>query len=65
VREAEAPLVAEPALVDLGVVAGENPLDFALALVDVDVAADRAEAADARHGLELPRADLESRLRRQ
>src|SRR4029077_13005130 len=65
VREGEAALVAEPALVDLGVVAREDPLDLALALVDVDVAADRAEAADARDGLELPGPNLEPRLGRQ
>src|SRR4029077_13010292 len=65
VREGEAALVAEPALVDLGVVARKDPLDLALALVDVDVAADRTKAADARDGLELPRPDLEPRLGRQ
>ena len=47
VREAEAALVAEPALVDLGMVAGEDPLDLPLARGRGDVAADRAEAADA------------------
>src|SRR5205085_12553628 len=65
VREAEAALVAEPALVDLGVVAREDSLDLALALVDVDVAADRTQATDAWHRLELPGPDLESRLRWQ
>ena len=64
VREGEAALVAEPALVDLGVVAREDPLDLALARRRADVAADRAEAADGRHVLDLPRPRLEAVLRR-
>jgi hypothetical protein len=43
----EAALVAEPTLVDLGVVAGEDPLDLALACRRADAAADRAGAAGA------------------
>ena len=46
VREREAALVADPALVDLGMVPGQDALDLALARRRVDVAADRAEAAD-------------------
>src|SRR5205823_7704428 len=64
VREPEAPLVAEPALVDLRVVAGEDPLDLALARRRGDVAADRAEPADRRHVLDLPWPRLEAVLRR-
>ena len=64
VREGEAALVAEPALVDLGVVAREDALDLALARRRADVAADRAEAADRRHVLDLPRPRLEAVLRR-
>src|SRR6185437_15561256 len=51
VSEGESALVAEPALVDLGVVAGENPLHLPLARRRADVAADRAEAADGRGAL--------------
>src|SRR5438067_1372641 len=65
VVEAEAALVTEPALVDLRVVAGEDPPDFAFALVGVDVAADRAKSADGRDALQLPGSDLKARLRRQ
>ena len=65
VRVREAALVADPALVDLGVVAGEDPLDLALAHRRVDVAADGAEAADGRHVDDLPRPPLEAVLRRQ
>src|SRR5262249_51294073 len=65
VREGKPPLVAEPALVDLGVVPREDPPHLALALVGVDVAADRAEAADRRDALEFPRTDVEARLCRQ
>ena len=64
VREREAALVAEPALVDLGVVAREDPLDLPLARRRADVAADGAEPADGRHVLDLPRARLEAVLRR-
>src|SRR5262249_902176 len=65
VRESKAALVAEPALVDLRVVPREDPPQLALPLVGVDVAADGAEPADSRDALELPRADVEARLRRQ
>ena len=65
VRVREAALVADPALVDLGVVAGEDPLDLALAHRRVDVAADGTEAADGRHVDDLPRPPLEAVLRRQ
>ena len=65
VRVGEAALVADPALVDLGVVAGEDPLDLPLAHGRVDVAADGAEAADGRHVDDLPRPPLEAVLRRQ
>ena len=64
VREGEAALVAQPALVDLGVVAREDPLDLALARRRADVAADRAEAADGGDVLDLPRPRLEAVLRR-
>ena len=64
VREREAALVAEPALVDLGMVPREDPLDLALARRRVDVAADRAEAADGRDVLDLPGPRLEAVLRR-
>ncbi len=64
-REAEAALVAEPALVDLGVVAREDPLDLALAYGRVRVAADGTHAADGRDVDDLPRACLEAVLRRQ
>src|SRR5262249_12747420 len=64
VREAETALVAEPTLVDLRVVAGEDPLDLALAGGGGDVAADGAEAAHAGHVLDLPGALLEAVLRR-
>ena len=51
--------------VDLGVVAGQDPLDLALAHRRGDVAADRAEAADRGHVLDLPRPRLEAVLRRR
>ena len=63
-RVAEAALVAEPALVDLRVVAGEDPLHLPLAGRRGDVAADRAEAADRWDVLDLPRPRLEAVLRR-
>src|ERR1700748_2170821 len=63
-RELEAAVIAEPALVDLGVVAREDALDLALARRGADVAADRAEAADGGHVLDLPRPSLEALLRR-
>src|SRR3954471_15023995 len=46
-------------------VAREDALDLALARGRVDVAADRAEAADGRHVLDLPRSRLEAVLRRR
>src|SRR5439155_8610814 len=46
--EREPALVAEPTLVDLRVVARQDPLDLALACRRRDVAADRAKAADGR-----------------
>ena len=64
VRVGEAALVAEPALVDLGVVAREDPLDLALARRRRDVAADGAEAADGGDVLDLPGPRLEAVLRR-
>src|SRR5207248_7088186 len=65
VSEAEAALVADPALVDLGMVPREDPLDLALAHRRVDVAADRAHAAHRRHVLDLPRPPFEAVLRRE
>src|SRR5438128_2889576 len=56
----EAPLVAEPAAVDLGVVAGEDALHLAFAGGRVDVAADGTQAADGRHVLDLPGPSLEA-----
>ncbi len=64
VLERETPLVAEPALVDLGVVAGEDPLDASFARGRADVAADRAKAADGGHVLDLPRSRFEAVLGR-
>ena len=64
VRVREAAFVADPALVDLGVVAGENPLDLPLAHGRVDVAADGTVAADGRHVDDLPRPPLEAVLGR-
>src|SRR5262245_16009870 len=60
----EASLVAQPALVDLRMVAGEDPLHLSLARRHVDVAADRAEAADAGNVLDLPRTGVEAIRRR-
>src|SRR5262249_34503564 len=65
VREREASLVAQPAFVDLVVVARTHALRLALAQVDPRVAPDGAHAADGRHALDLPRARLEAVLRRQ
>src|SRR5580765_4778136 len=64
-REAETALVAEPALVDVRVVPGADPLHLALARRRLDVAADRAQAADGRDVLDLPRTGLEAVLRRR
>src|SRR5689334_602689 len=60
VREAEAPLVAQPALVDLVMVARAHALRLALAHVDPRVAADRAHAANRRDARDLPRPSLEA-----
>src|SRR5205823_8436730 len=46
VAEREAALVAEPALIDLGMVPREDPLDLSLARRRADVAAHGAEPAD-------------------
>ena len=64
-REREPPLVAEPALVDLGVIAREDALHLPFARRRGDVAAHRAHAADRRHVLDLPRPRLEAVLRRR
>src|SRR5581483_12187942 len=55
----EAALVAEPAPVDLRVVARKDSLRLPLARRREDVAADGAVPADRRHVLDLPRARLE------
>src|SRR5581483_7905577 len=60
----EAALVAQPAFVDLGVVARQDALDLALARRRGDVAADGAHAADRRGVLDLPGPRLEAVLRR-
>jgi hypothetical protein len=60
----EAPLVAEPALVDLGVVPGEDPRHLALTRRRPGVAAERAKPADRRHVLDLPRPGAEAIGRR-
>ncbi len=61
----EAPLVAEPAFVDLRVVAGEDSCHRAFPRRRPDVAADRAETADRGDVLDLPgpRAEAVSRRR--
>src|SRR5262249_5704881 len=61
----EAALVAEPAAVDVGVVPREDPLDLPFARRRVDVAADRAQPADRRRVLDLPRPGLEAVHRRR
>ena len=60
----EASLVAQPALVDLRVDPRLDALDLPFARGRADVAADRAEAADGRHVLDLPRPGFEAVLRR-
>ena len=60
----EAALVAQPALVELGVVARQHPLDAALAHRGPGVAAGRAQAADRRDVVDLPRPGLEAVLGR-
>src|SRR5262249_15208117 len=62
VREPEAALVAEPALVDLRMVPRADALDPSLARRRVDVAADGAESADRRHVLDLPWTGFEAVL---
>src|SRR3954468_5704141 len=65
VRIAEAPLVAEPALVDLGVVPRKDPRHLALPRRRPGVAAHRAQAADRRHVLDLPGARAKAIRRRR
>ena len=65
VREREAALVADPAAVDLGVVARLHALDLTFARRRADVAAGGAEPADGRHVLDLPGAGLEAVLGRR
>jgi hypothetical protein len=65
VREPEPALVAEPALVDLGMVPRDDALDLSLASRGFDVAAHRAEPADRRHVLDLPGPRFEPVLRRR
>src|SRR5918995_22395 len=52
--EGEAPLVAEPAVVDLGVVARQHPQHPLVADRELDVALARAERADRARILDLP-----------
>src|SRR5207253_10900293 len=59
-----APLVAEPALVELRVIPRADPLDLSLARRRLDVAADGAKAADGGDVLDLPGTGLEAVLRR-
>ncbi len=54
VIEREPALVAEPAVIHLGVVPGEDPRDVALAGRRPGVAPDRAEPADGRDVVDLP-----------
>ena len=61
----EAALVAEPALIDIGVIAREDSLDLAFAQRRPGVAARRAAGADRRHVDDLPRARLKAVGRRQ
>src|SRR3954453_7950457 len=63
--EREAALVAQPAAVDLGMVARDDPYDLPFADRRGDVAADGAHAADRRNALRLPRARLVPVGRRQ
>src|SRR4051794_19712129 len=63
--ERESPLVAQPSLVDLGMVARQDALRSPLARGDADVAADRAHATDRRRLLDLPWSALEAVLRRR
>ena len=60
VRIREAALVAQPAAVDLRVVAAQDPPHLPLADRRRDVASDRAAGADRRHVLDLPRPRLRS-----
>ena len=62
----EAPAVAEPPVVDLVVLAGEDAQDALVADGELDVALARAERADRARALDVPRARAEAvRLRRQ
>ncbi len=65
VVEREAPLVAEPALVDVGPVARQHAPYPVLAHRRPGVAAGRAEAADRRDVVDLPRPRLETVARRR
>src|SRR5258705_6418581 len=53
-RVCETALVAEPAVVDLGMIAGQDAFDLALTRRRVHVAADGAHSADRRDVLDLP-----------
>src|SRR5262245_41073194 len=59
-RVRESALVADPAIVDLRVVPAVDAAHLALADGRADVAPDRAEPADGRHRLDLPRPALEA-----
>ena len=59
-RVLEAPAVADPAVVDLDVLAGRHPHQFAPALPEVDVAADSAARADAGGVVHVPGSGLEA-----
>ena len=65
VRVGVATLVAEPAAVDLRMVAREDPLDLALADRRGRVAADRAARADGGDVLDVPRPRVEAVERRR
>jgi hypothetical protein len=58
--EAEAALVAQPAIVDVMVVAGEHPLDALVADRELHVALARAQRADRPRVLDVPRAGAEA-----
>src|SRR4249920_2347366 len=57
-RVREPPLVAQPAAVDLRMVAAQDALDLPFADRRRDVASDGASGADGRNFLDLPRARL-------
>src|SRR5262249_41641521 len=58
--EAVATLVAEPAVIDLGVVARQDPEDALVADRELDVALARAERADRPRVLDVPRTRAEA-----